>query len=938
MNQKDKHYTNTLSMPKTDFPMRGNLPQKELEIEKYWHQIDLYQKNLKKNQKNPTFILHDGPPYANGDIHIGHALNKILKDFILRFKTMQGHNAPYIPGWDTHGLPIEIAVLKKNYQNKNLTTNLFNEECKKFAFDFIQKQKENFKRLGILGDWDNPYLTCDNKYIANQIRIFAKMLEKKLIFKQLKPVYWSTYLNSSLAESEIEYHKHQTWSIFATFKIINNEYKDFEQNVQFIVWTTNPWTLSSNEAICVNPKSQYYLINVNKNQKYIIGAKVLKKLQIKFNWHKIEIIKVLTGQQLENLQYENTLFNKTKKIILGEFVSDQEGTGLVSISPGHGQEDFLIGQKYNLEISLSIDKKGNMTELSPQYQGIFFQTANDLIIEDLKKLGLLIKAELIEHLYPHDNRINKPIVFLALSQWFIDIQSIKKELLKEIKNIKWFPLWGEQKMYNMIINREDWNISRQRKWGVPIPILYDENQKPILDIQIIKHFADLFEKYGKSIWHEWEISKLLPEQYIKKNNKYHLFTKDTNILDVWFDSGTSYNVIQNISSNFFPTDLYLEGSDQYRGWFNSSLITSVAAFNKAAYRTIITHGFVLDGQGQKMSKSKKNIIEPQSIIKQSGADILRLWVASTNYKNDVRIDHSILKQIEEKYRKIRNTLRFMLGNLYDFNIQTNYISFQKRTSLHKLIILEFKQIIKQIIKAYETYNFEKIISLIYPFITTKISAFYLDFAKDILYIEMPNCKDRRTIQSNIYDLLLDLLIILTPIIPHTTSEAYNYLNVNQKFKKEDVYLENMPEITQIDNFIDAFKQEDTNSEEQKAYQKFLELRGIILKKLEEARKNQIINKSLEAKIILELTTEYLNAITKLKINNCLHQLFIVSEIQIIESFQIKIKIIKSIGKTCPRCWNVIKNYNTHNELCNRCNLVVKNLIKNNSQLHKQIEN
>ncbi|MDO7983544.1 MAG: isoleucine--tRNA ligase [Pigeon pea little leaf phytoplasma] len=928
MNQKDKHYTNTLSMPKTDFPMRGNLPQKELEIEKHWHQINLYQKNLKKNQKNPTFILHDGPPYANGDIHIGHALNKILKDFILRFKTMQGYNTPYIPGWDTHGLPIEIAVLKKNSQNRNLTTNLFNEECQKFAFHFIQKQKENFKRLGILGDWDNPYLTCDNKYIANQTRIFAKMLEKKLIFKKLKPVYWSTYLNSSLAESEIEYHKHQTWSIFTTFKIINNEYKNFGQNIKFIIWTTNPWTLSSNEAICVNPKSQYYLISVNENQKYIIGAKVLKKLQIKFNWHKIEIIKVLTGKQLENLQYENTLFNKTKKIILGEFVSDQEGTGLVSISPGHGQEDFLIGQKYNLEISLSIDKKGNMTELSPRYQGIFFQKANDLIIEDLKKLGLLIKAEFIEHLYPHDNRINKPIVFLALSQWFIDIQSIKEKLLKEIKNIKWFPLWGEQKMYNMIINREDWNISRQRKWGVPIPILYDENQKPILDIQIINHFANLFEKYGKGIWHEWKISELLPEQYIKKNNKYHLFTKDTNILDVWFDSGTSYNVIQNISSNFFPADLYLEGSDQYRGWFNSSLITSVSSFNKAAYRTIITHGFVLDGQGQKMSKSKKNIIEPQSIIKQSGADILRLWVASTNYKNDVRIDHSILKQIEEKYRKIRNTLRFMLGNLYDFNIQTDYISFQKRTTLHKLIVLEFKQIIKQIIEAYETYNFEKIISLIYPFITTKISAFYLDFAKDILYIEMPNCKERRTIQSNIYDLLLDLLIILTPIIPHTTSEAYSYLNINERFKKEDIYLENMPTITQIDNFIDTFKQQDTNSEEQKAYQKFLDLRDLILKKLEEARKNQIINKSLEAKIILELTTEYLNILTKLKISNCLHQLLIVSEVKIIRSFQIEIKIIKYIGKTCPRCWNVI-NYNTHNELCNRCDLVVKNLIKKN---------
>ncbi|MDV3165160.1 MAG: isoleucine--tRNA ligase, partial [Candidatus Phytoplasma australasiaticum] len=880
-------------------------------------------KNIIKNNQNPTFILHDGPPYANGDIHIGHALNKILKDFILRFKTMQGYNAPYIPGWDTHGLPIEIAVLKKNSKNKNLPKNIFNEECKKFALNFVQKQKENFKRLGILGNWDNPYLTCDNKYISNQIRIFAKMLEKKLIFKKLKPVYWSTYLNSSLAESEIEYHKHQTWSIFTTFQIINNKHEHFWENVQIIIWTTNPWTLSSNEAVCVNPKAKYYLIKVNQNKKYIIGAQVLTKLQIKFNWNKIDIIKVFTGKELENLQYKNILFNKIKQIILGEFVSDQEGTGLVSISPGHGQEDFIIGQKYNLKTTFSIDKKGNMTELSPQYQGIFFQKANDLIIEDLQKQGILIKSEIIEHLYPHDNRINKPIVFLALSQWFIDIQSIKPELLKEIENIKWFPHWGEHKMQNMIINREDWNISRQRKWGVPIPILYDENQNPIIDINMINHFADLFEKYGKNIWYEWEISELLPTNYLQKNKKYHLFTKDLDIIDVWFDSGTSYNVMQNISSNFFPADLYLEGSDQYRGWFNSSLITSVATFNKAAYRQIITHGFVLDGKGQKMSKSKNNIIEPQKIIKQSGADVLRLWVASTNYKNDVKIDCAILKQIEEKYRKIRNTLRFMLGNLYDFNIKTDYIILQNRTSLHKLIILEFKQIIKQIIESYESYNFEKIISLLYPFITIRISAFYLDFTKDILYIEMPNCKERRTIQSNIYDLLLDLLIILTPILPHTTSEAYNHLNVKSS-KQEDIYLENMPTIQQIDDFINKFTPKDVNLEEQKAYQKFLELRDIILKKLENARQKQIINKSLEAKIILELTTEYLNIIETLKIQDCLHQLLIVSEINIIKSSKLEIKIIKATGKTCPRCWNVT-NYNNSNELCNRCNSVIKQL-------------
>ncbi|MDV3196291.1 MAG: isoleucine--tRNA ligase [Candidatus Phytoplasma stylosanthis] len=908
-----KDYKDTLSIPFTNFPMRGNLNQKEKELEDYWDKIKLYSKVLEKNKNNPSFFLHDGPPYANGNIHIGHALNKILKDFILRFKTMQGFYSPYIPGWDCHGLPIETTFLKTSSKSEILSKKKFMEKCEEIALNFVEKQKKMFKRLGILGQWEKPYLTLNNSFIADEVRILSKLIAQKLIFKKLKPVYWSPFLKSVLAESEIEYKKKENYSIFFLFSIYKKE--GIFKNSQLAIWTTTPWTLPANVAVCVHPKKDYLLVEV-ENNKYILGSSVFENLKLKFNWRNTKILKTFKGDFLKDWVYENKLFFSQGKIILDTFVSDIEGTGLVHIAPGHGVDDFILSEKYNLDILLAVNEQGIMNKNALKYQNLFYEEANSQIVSDLKNNKLIIHSEIINHFYPHDDRIKKPIIFLAISQWFLDIEKIKKQLLLEIKKVEWFPKWGEIKMFNMIKDRKDWVISRQRTWGTPIPIFYTEDNEPLLNTYIIEHIADLFEKYGKSIWLEWDSSQLLPSNYKNIKSPNNIFRKETDIIDVWFDSGTSYNIFKKFSNSFFSFDVYLEGADQYRGWFNSSLITSVAAFQKAPYKKVITHGFVLDGVGQKMSKSLNNVIDPLKIIKNKGADILRLWVASINYNIDVRLDDNILKQIEEKYKKIRNTFRFMLGNLNNFSpYQKNYIHFHKRTIFDKLFILEFWNISLQIIESYEKYDFEKIMSLLYPFIVKKISSFYLDFSKDILYIEKDDNLEKNIIKSNIYDIFILCLKFLTPIIPHTSSEIYQNLPFD---KKEDIYLESIPKKEDIQNWIKDFVSKQENFVKiENDYKLFFLLREEVLKKLEESRQKKQINKSLQAKLILKLPSEYIQMLNSLNIKDKLHQLLIVSQIEIIKYDFFVIEVFKIIGSPCPRCWNVIENKNL-DDLCQRC--------------------
>lgn len=899
-----KDFKETLNMPTTNFPMRGNLSTKEVEIQKKWNNINLYQKVLEKNKDNTPFVLHDGPPYANGNIHIGHAFQKTLKDFVLRYHTMKGEYTPYIPGWDTHGLPIEQEVTKKGINRKEMSKSEFRKYCRKYALEQVEKQKEQFKRLGILGDWDNPYLTLHKSFEADQIRIFGKMVERGLIYKGLKPIYWSPSSESALAEAEIEYHDVQSKSIYFTFELLDNN--KFPQNTKLLIWTTTPWTLPANLAVCANPTIDYVLIEVNNKDKYICAKNLLETLKQKLEFENVTILKEFKGTELEYLEYKHSLYDRKGLVILGDHVTDTDGTGLVHTAPGHGEDDYIVGKKYNLDILCPVDDKGFMMKESGKYEGMYYQKANDQIVEDLKNNNSLLRIDIITHSYPHDWRTKKPVIFRATPQWFASVKMIRKELLEQVEKTKWIPKWGETRIYNMLKDREDWVISRQRAWGVPIPIFYCENNEPILDINIINHISDLFLEHGSDIWYEWDSKDLLPKGYSNPNSPNNIFKKEEDIMDVWFDSGTSYSVLKRRGLKY-PCDLYLEGADQHRGWFNSSLITSTASFNTAPYKRVVTHGFVLDGQGRKMSKSLGNIIDPLKVINQNGADLLRLWVASVDYQADVRISNDLINQVSEKYRKIRNTLRFLIGNLHEYNPKTDYVAYSMRGNLNRAITLRLNEVTNKVIDLYENYQFDKILTVLMPFIINELSSFYLDFTKDILYIESKDNFERKAIQSTIYDVTMTLLKLLTPLIPHTTSEAYSYLEFE---KLEDIYLEDMPK-----------KKEFKDEELLNAYNTFMIFRDKVLKKIEEARDNKIIGKSFEAHLKVTLNDEDYNSLNKLDILKNLNQILIVSKLDYKLTKETTIEVLKAEGHICARCWQIVDQVD-EDELCKRCRKVV----------------
>jgi len=671
-------YKDTLLMPKTDFQMRGNLGMREPEFQKRWEDLGLYEKVLKKNKDQKPFILHDGPPYANGDIHIGHALNKILKDFVLRYQTMKGRYTPYIPGWDTHGLPIETALTKKGVNRKEISLVEYRKLCRKYAEEQVAKQKDQFKRLGILGEWDNPYITYTHDFEAEQIKVFAKMVERGLIYKGLKPVYWSPSSESALAEAEIEYQDKQSTSVYVAFPSLEKE--GLLKDASFVIWTTTPWTLPwtlpANLAISVHPRFNYVVVLVGE-KKYVVAETLLASIQKILKWDHVKTLGTFKGQALEHKTYQHPLYDRVSPIIVGEHVTDTDGTGLVHTAPGHGEDDYRIGRSYSLDILCPVDDRGYMMEEAGRFQGLYYEVANEEIVKALEEANVLLYKEKFTHSYPHDWRTKKPVIFRATPQWFASIEQLKQELLDEVKKIDWIPVWGEVRIANMISGREDWCISRQRAWGVPIPVFYAENGDAILNQDVLNHVAELFRTHGSDIWYERDAKDLLPEGYTHIGSPNGIFRKETDIMDVWFDSGTSHSVLGSRGLPY-PADLYLEGSDQYRGWFNSSLITGVAAFRESPYKKVVSHGFVLDGQGRKMSKSLGNTVDPLVVMKQQGADILRLWVATVDYQSDVRISNDMMTQIAEGYRKIRNTLRFMLGNLDGFDPKKDYIVYAHR--------------------------------------------------------------------------------------------------------------------------------------------------------------------------------------------------------------------------------------------------------------------
>ena len=890
-----KDYKDTLYMGKTNFEMRGNLNNKEPLIQKKWDDMDLYNERIRLNEGKEEYTLHDGPPYANGDIHLGHALNKILKDFVVRYKNMNGYKSVFIPGWDTHGLPIENALQKAGVNRKEKTVAEFRDLCEAYAYKQVDRQKVGFKRLGVLADYENPYITLQHDFERDQILVFAKMAEKGLIYKGLKPVYWSPSSESALAEAEIEYHDKEDSSIYFKLPIVSgNEFKD----ASFVVWTTTPWTLPANLAVCAGPQIDYVLAQTEKG-KLVFGAELKDKLTELLQLGEVTILGNYKGIDLEGLKYKHPLYDRVSPCILGDYVSTSDGSGLVHIAPGHGEDDFMVGKQYGLDILCPVNSKGVMMAEAGKYEGMFYQACNEEVIKDMDECGCLLKVIKIVHSYPHDWRTKKPVIFRATPQWFASIDPIKDEILAAINSVNWNPKWGDVRISNMIRDRHDWCISRQRAWGVPIPVFYAENGEEVLDQKVLAHIADLFEKHGSTIWFKLDAKELLPEGFTHPGSPNGIFTKETDIMDVWFDSGSSYKLL-NRRGLKYPADLYLEGSDQYRGWFNSSIITAVATTGVAPYKTVVSHGFTLDGQGRKMSKSLGNTVDPIKVCNESGADILRLWVASIEYRADMPLSKDILKQVSESYRKIRNTLRFLLSNTSDFNPQDS-LSYNQLETVDKYMFIKLNKFIAQIKNDYDNFNFGEVYRNVNAFISNTLSAFYLDFTKDILYIEDPKSNKRLSTQTVFYQILIALIKLLTPILPHTMSEAYDTLEYKEA---KDVYLTNMPNAeTNLDEKLEA------------KLDSFMKYRDQVLKALEEARSQKVIGKSFNAKLTITLDQEA-NEVFEI-IKEQAAQLLIVSQLEFVNGNEFNVVVEPAQGQTCARCWMIVPSIND-DELCPRC--------------------
>ncbi|MBC3079667.1 isoleucine--tRNA ligase [Staphylococcus capitis] len=915
------NFKDTLLMPKTDFPMRGGLPNKEPQIQEKWDAEDQYKKALEKNKGNQSYILHDGPPYANGSLHMGHALNKIIKDFIVRYKTMQGFYAPYVPGWDTHGLPIEQALTKKGVDRKKMSIAEFREKCKEFALKQVDIQKKDFKRLGVRGDFDNPYITLTPEYEAAQIRLFGEMADKGLIYKGKKPVYWSPSSESSLAEAEIEYHDKRSASIYVAFNVKDDK-GVVDSDAKFIIWTTTPWTIPSNVAITVHPELKYGQYNV-EGQKFIVAQALSETVADALGWDKdtIQLEKEFTGKELEYVEAQHPFLDRTSLVINGDHVTTDAGTGCVHTAPGHGEDDYIVGQKYDLPVISPLNDKGVFTEEGGQFEGMFYDKANKAVTDLLTEKDALLKLDFITHSYPHDWRTKKPVIFRATPQWFASINKVRQDILDAIEETNFKVDWGKTRIYNMIRDRGEWVISRQRVWGVPLPVFYAENGDIIMTKETVNHIADLFAEHGSNVWFEREAKDLLPEGFTHPGSPNGEFTKETDIMDVWFDSGSSHRgVLETRPELSFPADLYFEGSDQYRGWFNSSITTAVATRGQAPYKFLLSHGFVMDGEGKKMSKSLGNVIVPDQVVKQKGADIARLWVSSTDYLADVRISDEILKQTSDVYRKIRNTLRFMLGNINDYNPETDRIPENELLDVDRYLLNRLREFTASTINNYENFDYLNIYQEVQNFINVELSNFYLDYGKDILYIEEKDSHKRRSMQTVLYQILVDMTKLLAPILVHTAEEVWSH---TPHVKEESVHLADMPEVVEVDReLLDKWNT-------------LMDLRDDVNRALEQARNEKVIGKSLEAKVVIG-NNESFKAAEFLQEFNDLQQLFIVSQVEVVDSVEngetykyCDIRIEHAEGEKCERCWNYSDELGSVGELdhlCPRCQEVVKTLV------------
>ncbi|QUB97131.1 isoleucine--tRNA ligase [Leptotrichia sp. oral taxon 221] len=892
-------YAKTLNLPKTSFKMKANLAQKEPLTLRDWTKSSIYEKSLKEG--HPFFILHDGPPYANGDIHIGHAMNKVLKDIILKYKRLRGYNAPYIPGWDTHGLPIEWKIMEElGEKAKAMTPLQIRQECKKYALKWVEKQKKEFVRLGVLGDWDNPYITLKPEFEAEQLKVFKEIYENGYIYKGLKPVYWSPTTETALAEAEIEYKDVTSHSIYVKFegeKDLTDKLGVDEASI--LIWTTTPWTLPANLGVFLHPEFDYGLYKTEKGNLVVakdLAEDVFKTLDLSY-----ELLKEFKGTELEYTHYQHPFLDRKGLVMNADYVTIDAGTGAVHTAPGHGADDYNYSLKYNIGILSPVDDKGHMTKEAGKYEGMFYAKASKAIVEDLTESGHMLYHTTFVHSYPHDWRSKKPVIFRATEQWFISVDEsdIRQNALDALKKVEFVPEWGKNRINAMIETRPDWTISRQRVWGVPIPLFYNkETNEVIYDSEIMDRVIELVKKEGTDIWWKYEAKEIIGEELLEKLNLKDIeIRKERSIMDVWFDSGVSHRGVLVPRNLPRPADLYLEGSDQHRGWFQSSLLTSIASTKDAPYKRVLTHGFVMDGQGRKMSKSLGNTIVPKDIIEKYGADILRLWVSSVDYREDVRISENILQQMSDAYRRIRNTARFLMGNLNDFDYATEKVDYNDMFEIDKWAMHKLEELKEKTTEYYDKYEFYNLFQEITYFCSIEMSSFYLDIVKDRLYCEGPKSLERRSAQTVLTEVLKVLVRIISPVLSFTAEEIWERIPASLK-DEESVHLA---------SWIDpnpAYK----NEELAKKWEKIAHLRKEVNKKIEAQRQEGLIGHSLDARVLLNITNDdysFLKDYTEDEVSD----LFIVSQTKFVddeleksEIEGVSIGVTKALGKKCERCW------------------------------------
>ena len=926
-------YSKTLNLPETEFPMRAGLPEREPEFLKYWEENKIYEKKQELHAGHKKFVLHDGPPYANGKIHMGTALNKILKDIIMKYKYAQGFDTPYVPGWDTHGMPIEHAAIKNLGLNRHeLDTLVLRKECHDYALKWIDEQRTDFKRLGVLGDWDHPYITMTHDYEAVQIHVFGEMAKKGYIYKGKKAVYWCPHCETALAEAEIEYGEEKSPAIFVKMPLVkdNGMLPEAAQGkpAYIVIWTTTPWTMPANVAIALHPDFEYAWVEC-EGEILFMAKEMLEAVGKVCKKDLSNIIGTCKGKDMEYAECRHPFETIDRKslVVLADYVTLEAGTGCVHTAPGHGADDFETGVRYNLPIICPVDGSGKLTaEAGADFAGMFVFDANVPIIKYLAGLNRLFGKENIRHQYAHCWRCKNPIIYRATEQWFASVDGFREEALNAIANdVQWIPSWGEARIHNMVADRHDWCISRQRVWGVPIPIFYCEDcNQHLVNDDTINAVADLFAKEGSDAWWAHSAEEILPQgTKCPKCGGTH-FRKESDIMDVWFDSGSSHAAVCKTRPELaWPADMYLEGSDQHRGWFQSSLLTSVATEGKAPYRAVLTHGYVVDGEGRKMSKSVGNTVAPQEVIAQYGADIIRLWAASSDYKADIRISKEILKQLSEVYRKIRNTIRYILGNTNDFNYETDKVEFKDMLELDRWALMHMQLLKKEVSAAYESYDFHVLYHAIHNFCSVEMSSYYLDILKDRLYAYKADSFERRSAQTAMYEIMLDLVVMIAPVLSFTMEEVWQFMKKPASMP-ESVFMMPWPEC----------KEEYIDEALESKWDNFIEIRSEITRVLEGARRAKTIGHSLDAKVELHATGEALAILRS--VEGDLATLLIVSQAKLVEGLaggveatgreDLKVTVQAAEGEKCERCWiysDTVGKDAEHPTVCARCAAALK---------------